>query len=730
MKTNRDLADNPLADSKSPFLRHGAEQPVDWLPWGEAAFDLARAQDRPLLLDIGAVWCHWCHVMDRESYDNAELATLINEWFVPVKVDRDERPDVDARYQRAVQVLTGQGGWPLTAFLTPDGDVYYGGTYFPPTDQHGRPSFTRVLREVARVWREERGRAVEAAQGIQARLDEFARAETAPGEPAAAMVDATLEDLAQSFDFRHGGFGRAPKFPNAGAVDLLLDRWIDAGTDWARRIVTETLTAMANGGIHDQLGGGFHRYATDARWLVPHFEKMAYDNGTLLATYARARVALEDGAPAEAAPGRGGAGDAAPEQSGAAVAADELGPLDRAIDGIIAYYRDVAPGLAAAGGFPASQDADVGDDDGDYWTWTIAELKDALREDRLVQAARLHFGFDDPGAAVHSDPSRHVLFVAADAAAVAARLGADAGETTRTLEEVYTRLKRARDARPRPFVDETLFAGWIALVASGYLAAARHCRRQDAAAASLAALERIWSDGFVDGRGIIHRLGDPDSGELLEDQALAAAAFVDAFELTQDAVHLGRAGTLMRLTLDRFRHDSGGLLDRPAGGDAAGTLTQPHLPIADAPVPAGNAVAALTLLRLAALTDDRSLHDDALRILRAFAGSAPRMASGAATYMKAVAWATAPLTTIVVVDDAPAAESELFRAALRRYRPRTVLRWFHPDAIAPAALPEPLRAMVGGAAPRAYVCAGTTCAAPVEDAAALDALLREFRGSP
>ncbi|HSL72235.1 MAG TPA: DUF255 domain-containing protein, partial [Longimicrobiales bacterium] len=268
---------NALAGAKSPFLQHGARQPVNWQPFGEAAFQEAERTGKPILLDIGAVWCHWCHVMDRESYEDPDTAALINELFVPVKVDRDERPDVDARYQRAVQTLVGQGGWPLTAFLTTHGDVFYGGTYFPPTDQHGRPSFKRVLGEIARVWRDDRARVLDSARDIRERLAEHARAEAQPGEPGPHLVEHTIEEFAHSFDFRFGGFGRAPKFPNAGGLNLLLDHDLDRNVEWSRRMVLETLRAMARGGIYDQLGGGFHRYSVDARWNIPHFEKMSYD---------------------------------------------------------------------------------------------------------------------------------------------------------------------------------------------------------------------------------------------------------------------------------------------------------------------------------------------------------------------------------------------------------------------------------------------------------------------
>jgi uncharacterized protein len=692
---------NTLQNERSPFLQHGAQQPVDWSPWGADAFERARREDRPILLDIGAVWCHWCHVMDRESYDDAETAALINELFVPVKVDRDERPDVDARYQRAVQLLTGQGGWPLTAFLTPDGEVFYGGTYFPPVDAHGRPSFRRVLGEIARVWRDERPRAVEAASDVRARLDKYVEVEATAGEPSAALLGQTIEELADSFDFRYGGFGRAPKFPNAGGLDLLLDHWLDTETEWTRRVLHETLDAMARGGIHDQLGGGFHRYATDARWLVPHFEKMAYDNGPLLATYARAFAVFD-------------------------------APLwDEVIDGILAHYRDIAPALVEAGGFPASQDADHSpDDDGDYWTWTTGELGEALADDELLRLARLRYGLDDPGGSMHLDPARHVLFRQQEADALAQLLDTDVDTVRARLEQVRTRLKAARDSRPRPFVDESLYAGWVALVASGHLAAARHVNRADAAEAALAALDRLHLESFDAERGYAHRVGDRAAGELMEDQAQVAAALVDAFEVTQRTVYLERARAVVDVMLARFRDPgTGGLLDRARDADApAAPLQRAHLPIADSPVPSGNGVAALTLLRLAALTGVASYEDEAHAILRAFAGSAGRLGASAATWMKALAWSVQPVTTVVIVGDtANGPARELLDTALRAYRPRTVVRAFDADDVDPDALPVELRAMVTGAAPRAYVCAGRTCAAPVAAADALRDLLLRFR---
>ena len=663
-----------LANARSPFLQHGAKQPVRWMPWGDAAFERAKREDKAILLDIGAVWCHWCHVMDRESYEDPETAALINELFIPVKVDRDERPDVDARYQRAVQTLTGQGGWPLTAFLTSDGHTFFGGTYFPPADQYGRPSFKRVLSEVARIRRTDRARAQEAVTGIRERLQQFAQAETESGAIRPELVPATVEALAEAFDFRHGGFGRAPKFPNPGALALLLDFAIDTGHDWARRIVTETLDAMARGGIYDQVGGGFHRYSTDARWLIPHFEKMAYDNGPLLEVYARAAAVFDS-------------------------------DLYREIShGIVEHYEDIAGDLILAGGFPASQDADITDsDDGDYWTWTHDELRAALGDGDYQRAVDM-LGVDDPGTAMHLDPSRHVVFRAQD-----------------IDPAIRAKLKAVRDQRPRPYVDESSYSGWVSLVASGFIAAARYTGHPRALAHAQRALDRLWREGFDESQGLTHRLGDRDAGEYVEDHAFFAQALLDLFEVTQVLADLERAEKVVRLTLRRFQDASGALRDRPSDADVnAEPLSEPHYPIADAPTPSANGTMALVLSRL-------GWREEAQKIMSAFAASAERLNTAAATYMRAVAWYSLPASTVVIVNES-ADDDALWTTALRTYRPRTIPRRYIAGRVVTDDLPSELRAMVSSDAPRAYLCAGRSCAAPVSEAEALRKLLLEFRG--
>jgi uncharacterized protein YyaL (SSP411 family) len=366
---------NHLAASTSAYLLSAAHQPVHWYPWGDAAFAAARKLDRPVLLDLGAVWCHWCHVMDGESYEDPVLAGFLNQQFICIKVDRDERPDVDARYQRAVQALTRQGGWPLTAFLTPDGEVFYGGTYFPPDGAHGRPGFRTVLESVLEAYRARRDQVDRQAEAIRRVVSEDLD-EAAPGDPAPRLLESAVEQMARVFDPVNGGFGSSPKFPHPGAMLLLLHHWFDQPETTTRRMLDRTLEGMALGGVYDQLGGGFHRYSVDAEWIVPHFEKMSYDNSELLRAY------LE----------------------GYALFGTEL--YGETARGIVRWVRTVM--ADPAGGYATSQDADVGlDDDGDYFTWTRDEAAAVLTPAELEVAAAYY----DIGTAggMHHIPAKNVL---------------------------------------------------------------------------------------------------------------------------------------------------------------------------------------------------------------------------------------------------------------------------------------------------------------------------------
>src|SRR6516162_7565309 len=374
------MTQNRLKDSASPYLRSAAHQPIDWYEWNENAFVRAKNEDKPILLDIGAVWCHWCHVIDRESYENPEIAKIINELFVPVKVDRDERPDVDSRYQAAISAISGQGGWPLTGFLMPDGRPFYGGTYFPPEDQQGRPSFRRVLLAVADAYKSKRDDLLKTADALS---DAVAKAEAFSGARAkfdSAVVDAQISSMTQQFDIRHGGFGRAPKFPHASAVDLLLARYRQTDEKHILAMAETTLEKMSKGGVYDQLAGGFHRYSVDDRWLVPHFEKMSYDNSELLKNYLH----------------------------GSQVSRNEF--VNRAAEGIVHWInQDLSD--QEKGGFYASQDADYSlDDDGDYFTWTLDEVRAVLtpEESRVIE---LYYNVESRGE-MHKHPAEDVLRIA------------------------------------------------------------------------------------------------------------------------------------------------------------------------------------------------------------------------------------------------------------------------------------------------------------------------------
>jgi uncharacterized protein YyaL (SSP411 family) len=423
---------------------------------------------------------------------------------------------------------------------------------------------------------------------------------------------------------------------------------------------------------------------------------MSYDNGPLLEVCARAAAAYDN---------------------------DTVGAAAR---GIVEHYFDVAAPLLAQGGFPASQDADYSpDDDGDYWTWTVAEIQQALGDETATRTALLHFGLADPASAMHLDPHRHVLLRALEAPQLASQLNEQASDLQRGLADIYQKLKRVRDARPRPFVDETVYTGWSALVAAGFLAAARHLEMPEAATAALRALDRIWDTAFDPQFGLTHRLGDRAAGEYLDDHAHFAQALLDAFEYTQNRICLERAESLADYVEAHFLDPrAGAYRDRPqhAAAPTRG-MAEASYSIADAPVPSGNGVMALVLLRLAALNDSAELRQRGERVLRAFAGSAPRLGSAAATYVRAVAWATLPVTTVAVVGNADAASDPLFQTALRTYRPRTIVRWLRAGAEPPPELPAELLAMMTAAAPRAYLCRGQTCVPPMDEPAQLAAAL-------
>jgi uncharacterized protein len=689
------MSENRLAGSPSAYLASAAHQPVHWHPWGDEAFREAKARDRPVLLDIGAVWCHWCHVMDGESYEDPGLAAYLNEHFVCVKVDRDERPDVDSRYQRAVQAMSGQGGWPLTALLTPEGQVFFGGTYFPPDGKYGRPGFRTVLEQIRRAWDEQRPHLDAQVLAVRRALSEQLDV-AAPGDLAAGLLEDAAHQMARYFDPVHGGFGTQPKFPHPAAVLFMIRRWQDTGEARWREIAGRTLEGMARGGIHDHVGGGFHRYSVDERWIVPHFEKMAYDNSELLRAYL---------------------------EGAAAFGSAELGDVAR---GIVAWVRETL--ADPDGGFGASQDADVGlEDDGDYFTWTREEAEAALAAAEFELAAAYY----DIGTAgeMHHDPGRNVLFTPRPLEVVARQLGLDRARADARLQSARAALKAARDRRPAPVVDRSRYAAWNAMLASGLFRAGAVLDDPWAGEAALRALERLRAESPAPDRVSHAPGGDAD---LLEDQVQVAAAAIDAFEHTDDEKWLAWATRIMeRVWADFADLEEGGLFDVARGRGGVGLLPVRVKPVEDAPTPSPNGVGALVFARLHAHTGEPGWAERRDAVLRAFAGAAPQLGLHAATWLLAADWALGPIAHLVVVGKPGDPEADRMMLEARRAAlPRAALRRLTPTS-GPAGFPPALAGMLAtGKAPRGYLCIGETCLAPADSADAWASTLRAATRTP
>ncbi len=691
------MSSNHLGQSTSAYLRSAAHQPIHWYPWGDEAFTAAQTQDKPILLDIGAVWCHWCHVMDGESYENPALAELLNRDFVCIKVDRDERPDVDARYQRAVQALTHQGGWPLTAFLTPAGEVFFGGTYFPPDGKYGRPGFRTVLRSVLETFRSRRDQVNAQAGTIRSVLDSHLD-ESAPGELSPDVLDAAASQMSRAFDPVHGGFGSQPKFPHPGAISFLLHRWFDQPNEAVRTIIERTLQGMARGGMHDQLGGGFHRYSVDSGWIVPHFEKMSYDNSELLKAYLEAYAVFGN---------------------------EEYAEVAR---GIVRWVREVASD--PDGGYAASQDADVGlEDDGGYFTWTRDEAAAVLTPAEFDVAAA-YYDIGTAGEMQH-DPSKNVLFVAATIGAIALRTGRTEAETRELLRSAREKLSLARSRRPAPFVDRSRYTNWNAMMVSAMLRAAAVLDDEWAHDHALRTLARLRQDSSSSPDAVIHTPGGLSG--LLEDQVFTAAAALDAYEATGDRAWLEWAERLMdRVWSDYWDETDDGLWDTAKReAEQPGLLPARAKPVQDAPTPSPNGVAGLVAGRLHELTGAPRWGQRAGALVRAFAARAAELGLYAATYLAAVDWQLNPATHLVIVGEAgdPVAD-RMHHAALSGFIPRRVVQRLAPDGLASGSLPPALAGiMSAGRAPCGYACTGTSCSQPAEELEAWLATLEGLRPS-
>jgi uncharacterized protein len=591
---------NALAAETSPYLRQHAENPVDWLPWGPTAFARAREQDKPVLVSIGYSACHWCHVMERESFEDPRTAELMNERFICVKVDREERPDVDAIYMEAVQALTGRGGWPLNVFLTPEQLPFYGGTYFPPEPRHGMPAWTQVLNAIAETWSEQREQIRAGGQRLREQLSGGALpgGPSSPIEPAA--LDAAVARLADIYDHRNGGFGGAPKFPQTSAIEFLLLRG-------ERHMTLETLRAMAGGGLHDHLGGGFARYSVDAAWTVPHFEKMLYDNALLARAYLHGWRLTG-------------------EQRLLDVCRDTIGWALREMRG-------------PEGGFYSAIDADSEGVEGRFYVWSLAELEQALGED--TDAAAAWFGvtargnFEDPH---HPQPGLNVL----------QERGPwpedEAGRAT--VERLRSTLFRLREQRTRPALDDKRLASWNALMISALADAGAALGAPDYIEAACSCAEFVLGD-MRDERGGLLRTynhGHAKIGAYLEDHAFLLEALIALFEATCQERWFLHATALAEEMIARFADREGGGLFSTASDSEP--LIARRKDVEDTPIPSGSSSAAMGLLRLGELTGEAEYERHALAVLEPLRDIAPRHPSAFGHALQAMHWHLSPMRPI------------------------------------------------------------------------------------
>ncbi|HSP67077.1 MAG TPA: thioredoxin domain-containing protein [Bryobacteraceae bacterium] len=677
------MSTNRLINEKSPYLLQHAHNPVDWYPWGEEAREKARKEDKPIFLSIGYSTCHWCHVMERESFENEDVARVLNEHFVPVKVDREERPDLDRVYMLFVQASTGSGGWPMSVWMTPEGKPFFGGTYFPPDTRYGRPGFRTILESLARAWRDERPRIEQSGAQVIEQLRHYGEAQNGSGGKPAAIgqhtLDAAFHAFRRSFDARLGGFGGAPKFPRPSVLNFLLRYASATGNEDARDMVLVTLRAMARGGMHDQLGGGFHRYSVDEHWFVPHFEKMLYDQAQLAISYLEAYQITGDAQYAD-------------------VARDVLDYV----------LRDLTH---PEGGFYSAEDADSAPDparpkeksEGAFYIWTRQEIVDALGEQDAAVFSR-HFGVK-PNGNVDEDPhgeftGRNILYQAQD--------------QKETVPGI-AKLLEIRSRRPRPHLDDKVLAGWNGLMISAFAKGAQILDEQPYAQAARAARSflhrKLWREADAT---LLRRFRDGDAAieAFLDDYASLINALVDLYETAFDPSDLAWATRLAERALAAFQDaEHGGFFSSIAGqSDLVLRLKDDY----DGAEPSGNSVMALALLRLARLTGRDDFRQAAERTLESFAGRILSGGAGLPQLLVAQMFAMGKPMEIVL-----AGPRDQLTGMLHVIRQR-----FLPNAIVMRASEAPVAMTPTDGLATAYVCENYACKLPVTDAGALAELLQ------
>lgn len=598
---------NTLGQSKSQYLKEASRQPVNWQSYSDDVFHIAKELDRPILLDIGAVWCHWCHVMDNESYTDEQVAAIINQSFVPVKVDRDQMPDVDARYQTAVGALAGTGGWPLTVFLTPDGKAFYGGTYFPKNDVQGRPGLLTMLPQIAEVYQKQKSEVYKSADGLFQQLRDYERQTGQPGELSDDIVQAIVGDARSKMDDQFGGFGSMPKFFTATALQLLVETALKEKDHDLTSFLRLTLENMMHGGVYDELGGGFHRYSVDRYWHVPHFEKMLYDNALLVKAY---------------------------------LAASKLGD-GTAYAGTARQIADWITGTMKSpeGPFYSHQDADVGtDDDGSYWTWTFRKVTETLSEQE-TKAVELYYDIRERPDDLPGSPEENVLRVAISVEDIARDLAIPADQVASLISSSRAKLLEAREKRTAPLIDRTFFADRNGLAISALVEASLELNARSYFGAAEEAANFILHHMINEKGRVAHAFSDGGIvyHGLLDDQVYFGTALLDLFDVMRHDSHLSTAEKIAQAVLDGFEdREGGGFFDRPHDSKGEGALSSKRKPIDDTPMPSGNSSAAIFFDKLFGITENREYFDVAERTLKAFAGSAGKFGIYGANYARAL----------------------------------------------------------------------------------------------
>jgi uncharacterized protein len=659
---------NRLADETSPYLLQHAHNPVDWYPWGPEAFARAQREDKPILLSVGYSACHWCHVMERESFEDADIARLMNEHFVSVKVDREERPDVDQIYMQAVQALSGHGGWPMTVFLTPEGAPFYGGTYYPPVPRHGIPAFPQLLHAISDAWRTRRGEVLRSSTELASELNRTEKLRSSAQLLSEDVLFSAFSGISAQSDEGQGGLGGAPKFPQPMIWEFMLRFWKRTGRPAAADAVRTTLTRMARGGIYDQLGGGFHRYSVDARWLVPHFEKMLYDNGQLASLYLGAWLAFGE--------------------------AEYRRVTEETLDYILREMTD--PG----GGFYSSQDADSEGEEGKFFVWTPEEIKAVLGPD-AAEALR-YWGVDQGP----NFEGKSILWVPGE-------------PDPARVESARRRLWQARERRVHPGRDDKVLAAWNGLACRALAQAGRALERADYVAAARRNVEFVLGAMRENGRLLrTWKAGRAKLKGYLEDHAMMAAALLDVYEATFERRWLDEAQELGE-TMLRLFWDEGveGFYD--TGSDHEALIVRPRN-LFDNAVPSGSAVAIETLLRLKVFAGEARYETKALAALRSMADLMARHPTGFGRFLCALDFYLGPVVEVALVAPAAGDLASLAREVFGRYLPNRVVVGTQSGITGDArGIPllegrDPVEAR-----PTGFVCRNYACELPATDPATL-----------